>query len=403
MNEPLQPAMIPSGVEPAWILSQLDRAALLLDDGGAVIHANPAAYQLRVRLPAQGEKAFAALVSSLPTTAWDAARQGQRWSGRVRIDAAGVTLAATLTRQPKPSDGIYLATFHENGNGDDARPRTVDQPLALSREQLQQSEKMASIGQLAAGVAHEINNPIGYVHSNLGTLQGYVEGLLNMLDAHERALASGDMIAARTSILALRERLDIDFIINDVPKLLAESREGIERVCKIVQDLKEFSHAGHNEPMRLADLHRGLESTINIVWNDLKYKVRLEKHYGDLPLVECRISEINQVLLNLLLNAGQAIEESGTITVATGTEGEEAWISIADTGCGIPQDALTRIFDPFYTTKPIGRGTGIGLAVAYGIIARHHGRIEVRSRVGAGSMFRVVLPLRQPEAAPAEA
>lgn len=403
MNEPPLPAMISPGVELAWILSQIDRAAVLLDDRGAVIHANPAAYQLRMRLPVQGKDGFAVLLSNLPTTAWDTARQDQRWSGFVRIDAADATLAATLLRQPRPMDGVYLATFHDAAGNDGARAHAGEPPLALSREQLQQSEKMASIGQLAAGVAHEINNPIGYVHSNLGTLQGYVEGLLNMLDAHERALAVGDLIAARAGILALRERLDIDFIINDVPKLLAESREGIERVCKIVQDLKEFSHAGHNEPMRLADLHRGLESTINIVWNEFKYKVRLEKHYGELPLAECRISEINQVLLNLLLNAGQAIEESGTITIATGTEGEEAWISIADTGYGIPQDALTRIFDPFYTTKPIGRGTGIGLAVAYGIMARHHGRIEVRSRVGAGSMFRVVLPLRQPEAVPVEA
>jgi signal transduction histidine kinase len=261
---------------------------------------------------------------------------------------------------------------------------------------LLQSEKMASIGQLAAGVAHEINNPIGYVHSNLGTLQEYIGALFALVEAHEAALQASDPVACREEVRAKRDRLDIDFIIGDLPKLLAESREGIERVTKIVHDLKDFSHTGRDEAMRPSDLHRGLESTLNIVWNDLKYKVRLEKHYGELPLVECHQSEINQVLMNLLINAGQSITERGSIVIATGAENNEAWISIADSGCGIAADALQRIFEPFYTTKPIGRGTGLGLAIAYSIIAKHHGRIEVTSKPGAGSAFRVVLPTVQP-------
>jgi len=149
--------------------------------------------------------------------------------------------------------------------------------------------------------------------------------------------------------------------------------------------------------MRPSDLHKGLESTLNIVWNDLKYKVRLEKHYGELPLVECHQSEINQVLMNLLINAGQAIEHRGSIVIATGAENGEAWISIADTGGGIVPEALQRIFEPFYTTKPIGRGTGLGLAIAYSIVAKHHGRIEVDSGPGVGSAFRLVLPVAQPQ------
>ena len=148
--------------------------------------------------------------------------------------------------------------------------------------------------------------------------------------------------------------------------------------------------------MRPSDLLKGLESTLNIVWNDLKYKVRVEKHYGELPPVECHLSEINQVFMNLLINAGQAIEDRGTILLATGVDGDEAWVSVADSGCGIPEDVQARIFDPFYTTKPIGRGTGLGLAIAYRIVAKHHGRIELSSRPGAGSTFRVVLPVRQP-------
>jgi signal transduction histidine kinase len=163
-----------------------------------------------------------------------------------------------------------------------------------------------------------------------------------------------------------------------------------------VQDLKDFSRSSSSEPMRPADLHKGLESTINIVWNELKYKVQLEKHYGEMPLVECHASEINQVLMTLLINAGQAIGNRGSIVIATGAENDEAWISIADTGCGIAPEALPRIFEPFFTTKPIGRGTGLGLAVAYNIVAKHHGRIEVSSTPGNGSVFRLVLPIVQP-------
>ncbi|MEG3158315.1 ATP-binding protein [Lysobacter zhanggongensis] len=268
--------------------------------------------------------------------------------------------------------------------------------LAGAQEQLLQSEKMASIGQLAAGVAHEINNPIGYVHSNLGTLQEYTGALMALIEGYANALAADDPASARETIRGMRERLDFDFISGDLPQLLAESREGIERVTKIVQDLKDFSRVGRDEPMRPSDLERGLESTLNIVWNDLKYKVRIEKHYGTLPLVECHASEINQVLMNLLINAGQAIGERGTISLATGSEDDEAWITISDSGCGIPEEALQKIFDPFFTTKPIGRGTGLGLAICYSIVAKHHGRIEVSSRVGAGTTFRVVLPVRQP-------
>jgi signal transduction histidine kinase len=268
--------------------------------------------------------------------------------------------------------------------------------LKRSQAKVLHQEKMASIGQLAAGVAHEINNPIGYVHSNLGTLQEYAGALLALIEGYATALAADDPVHSRDTVRDMRERLDFDFIAGDLPQLLSESREGIERVTKIVQDLKDFSHVGRNEAMRPADLEKGLESTLNIVWNDLKYKVRVEKHYSPLPLVECHPSEINQVLMNLLINAGQAIAERGTIVLATGAEDGEAWINISDSGCGIPDESLQRIFDPFYTTKPIGRGTGLGLAICYRIIAKHHGRIEVSSRVGAGTTFRVVLPVTQP-------
>lgn len=386
-----------------WALGETDNAVMLIDGDARISHANTAARMLVDR--AVPGMHWEHLMLLLPDDAWLLARELGRWSGEVKT-ASGVVMAIVLHCGERDGIGCNFMTL------DDASLQNVEQVqlqqrhdelqstyqrLAGTQEQLLHSEKMASIGQLAAGVAHEINNPIGYVHSNLGTLQEYVGALFALIEAHESALQSADPHASREEMRARRERLDVDFIIGDLPKLLAESREGIERVTRIVQDLKDFSYTGRDEAMRPSDLQKGLESTLNIVWNDLKYKVRLERHYSELPLVECHQSEINQVLMNLLINAGQAIENRGTIIIATGAENNEAWISIADTGCGMAPETLQRIFEPFYTTKQIGRGTGLGLAIAYSIIAKHHGRIEVTSQPGAGSAFRVVLPVVQPE------
>ncbi len=268
--------------------------------------------------------------------------------------------------------------------------------LTAAQEKLLQSEKLASIGQLAAGVAHEINNPIGYVHSNLGSLQEYLHSLFALIDAYERALRSPDPRAMIPEIDQTRSRLDIDFISRDLPQLMTESREGIERVTRIVRDLKDFSRSERDESWKLVDLHAGLESTLNIIWNELKYNTTLEKHYGTLPLVECLPSELNQVYMNILINAGKAIGERGTIRVETGHDGDEVWVEIADSGPGMPAEVQQRIFDPFFTTKPVGKGTGLGLSISYGIVTKHHGRIDVDSRIGEGSRFRIVLPVRQP-------
>jgi len=273
----------------------------------------------------------------------------------------------------------------------------ADVRLQAAQERLLQSEKMAAIGQLAAGVAHEINNPIGYVHSNLGSLQEYLHSLFSLIDGYERVLRSPDPKALLPEIDALRERLDIDFISKDLPQLMAESREGLERVTRVVRDLKDFSRTERDDAWKLTDLHAGLESTLNIVWNELKYSAKIEKRYGELPLVQCQPSELNQVFMNLLVNAGHAIGESGVITLSSGVDGETAWIAVADTGPGIAEDVLPRLFDPFFTTKPAGKGTGLGLPISHGIISKHHGRIEVENVPGGGACFRVILPVRQPD------
>jgi signal transduction histidine kinase len=269
--------------------------------------------------------------------------------------------------------------------------------LKGAQEQAIQSEKLASIGQLAAGVAHEINNPIGYVKSNLSALQEYVSQLFTTIDIYTVALNRTGDAATLAEVKEACRRIDFDFLTADVPQLLTESREGIERVCKIVHDLKDFSRNDRGASWVRADVHSGLESTLNIVSNQLKYKAQIIKTFGDLPLIECLPSELNQVFLNVLMNAGQAIADRGIITVSTGQTGDKVWIAIGDDGEGIPADVLPRIFDPFFTTKPVGSGTGLGLAISYGIVTKHHGNIEITSVPGEGTLMRIELPIEQPK------
>jgi PAS domain S-box-containing protein len=276
----------------------------------------------------------------------------------------------------------------------------IEEQLALNQKltniqlQLLQSEKMASIGQLAAGVAHEINNPIGFVKSNLGTLAEYSQVLLKLVkDYSEVEQQLGEPFAARFEALRqTKMAADYDFMVSDLPQLITESREGVDRVGQIVLDLKGFSRASDNE-WRWSDLQAGIESTINVVWNQLKYKVQIIRDYADLPQVFCVASQINQVVMNLLVNAEQAIAEFGHITIRTGVEGEQVYIEIQDDGCGMDESTQARIFEPFFTTKAIGLGTGLGLSIALGIVSRHQGKLELHSEPNVGSTFRLVLPI----------
>lgn len=272
----------------------------------------------------------------------------------------------------------------------------LNNKLSHAHEQLLQSEKLASIGLLAAGVAHEINNPIGYVFSNFNSLNSYLTSLFMILEAYKKAessIAPPDVLA---HIQALKKQADLDFLQEDVVALMRESQEGIVRVRKIVQDLKEFSHVDSKLDWTWMDLHKGMDSTLNIINNEIKYKADVIKEYGQIPDIECISSQINQVIMNLLVNAAHAIgKERGRITIRTGREGEMVWIEIEDTGCGIAKENLSRIFDPFYTTKAAGKGTGLGLSLSYGIIQKHGGHIAVQSEVGKGTVFRITLPVRR--------
>ena len=275
----------------------------------------------------------------------------------------------------------------------------ANQALEQTQTQLLQSEKMASVGQLAAGVAHEINNPVGFVNSNLNTLGGYVDSLLQLIEAYEQAdgIIAADA-ASRERIERIKSEVDLDFLRDDLPSLLKESSDGLDRVKRIVQNLKDFSHAGEGD-WQLSNLQDGLESTLSIVNNEIKYKAQVVREYAQLPPVECLPQELNQVFMNMLVNAAHAIETKGTITVRTGAQDEQVWVEFEDTGKGIAPEHLSRIFDPFFTTKPVGKGTGLGLSLSYSIVQKHRGRIEVASEAGRGTRFRIWIPVARPPAA----
>jgi len=267
--------------------------------------------------------------------------------------------------------------------------------LKQTQSQLLQQEKMASVGQLAAGVAHEINNPVGFIASNLSSLQKYSGRIVEYiaLEAELIGEAKNPELDARQA--EGKKKYKIDYILSDIGDLIEESLEGCERVKKIVQDLKGFSRVDQ-ATRQTVDIHECLDSTINIVWNELKYKARVEKDYQATTPITCFPQQLNQVFLNLLVNAAHAIEKDGLITIKTGQDGDYLMIAVTDNGCGMPPEIVSRIFEPFFTTKEVGKGTGLGLSIVYDIVTKnHHGDIVVDSQVGQGTTFTVRIPYDQ--------
>jgi PAS domain S-box-containing protein len=268
--------------------------------------------------------------------------------------------------------------------------------LEEQQAQLIQAEKMASLGQMAAGVAHEINNPVSYVMSNLGTLDQYVSSLTPLLQLQRELLSNPG--GAHAELLErmgeLWKQEEVDYLLSDMPELIEESLAGTRRIKEIAQSLRSFAREDTGEP-QLVDVNTELASTLKIVWNELKYKCEVKRDFGPLPPVSCHPTQISQVFTNLLVNAAQAIETRGEIRIRTRHEGNEVVVEIADTGKGMTPETISKLFTPFFTTKPRGQGTGLGLSVSYGIIARHKGRIDVQSQPGQGSTFTIRLPCAQ--------
>lgn len=267
--------------------------------------------------------------------------------------------------------------------------------LSQAHHQLIQSEKLAAIGQLAAGVAHEINNPMAFINSNLNTMSDYVKSLLEAIPSYEAMLSSSD--EQQQKLKALREEHDLKYVEEDFPSLLDETREGVSRVKRIVADLKDYSRVDNSE-FEKADIHACLDSTINVAANELRYKADVVKEYGDIPLINCFPHQLNQVFMNLLVNAAQAMDEHGKITIRTQVE-EDQWllIQVSDNGRGVDPENIQKLFEPFFTTKPVGEGTGLGLSLSYSIIQNHLGDLSVDSELGKGTCFTIKLPLELTE------
>jgi signal transduction histidine kinase len=273
--------------------------------------------------------------------------------------------------------------------------------LKHAQSTILQQDKMASIGQLAAGVAHEINNPMGFILSNLNTLEKYLTKLGVFLQLQTEALLastngmSEEFLCLTAEVERQRKQLKIDFMLGDIGDLIHECLDGGQRVKTIVQNLKRFARLDEEE-WKVVDIIEGLESTLSIVWNEIKYKAEVKKEYGAIPSILCNIGQLNQVFMNLLVNAAQAIEGRGEIRITTRCDADDILIEIADTGCGIPHDQLNRIFEPFFTTKEVGKGTGLGLSITYDIIKQHGGEISATSgwSSGRGTIFTIRLPIK---------
>ncbi len=261
------------------------------------------------------------------------------------------------------------------------------------QRRLLQTSKLASIGELAAGVAHEINNPLGFVTSNCNSLTEYVDTLSSYVRRVEEGLLNAGLPVTEESLKALREELDIDFVLSDCPSLLKETLDGLSRVSKIVMDLKTFARVDADQPQS-ANVNDLIKDSLNLVRNETKYKVNVHTDLGQCPEIACYPGQLVQVMTNIFVNACHATPEKGDLRVRSIHRGEKIFIEIQDTGTGISEDIQEKIFDPFFTTKDPGKGTGMGLSIAYGIVEKHGGRLSVDSTIGQGSTFTIELPVK---------
>lgn len=305
-----------------------------------------------------------------------------------KVNAASIQLGVALERRMS----------QQKLTNNYAKLKMMHQQLKQAQNQLIQSEKMGSLGQIAAGVAHEINNPIGFVTSNMDTLHDYCRVFTKLLGYYknlEQVTQNNDkksIVKIIGEIESLKSKEDIDFIIEDLDQVFKESVDGLYRTRDIVSNLKSFARVDEGD-MQEVDINDCLDSTLKIIWNELKYTVDIHKNYGELPIIKCNGGQVSQVFMNIIMNAKHACGEKGRIDLDTTCyDNKEIHIKIKDDGCGMPQAVVDKIFDPFFTTKPVGTGTGLGMSVSYGIIENHKGRIDVTSKEGVGSVFTIVLP-----------
>jgi PAS domain S-box-containing protein len=392
------------------IIQNMNSALVVVDPQGVVGYANPAAERILGASPEElrGASLWRWFEGALRGRLVERTlREGVRFRG-----AEGLIVRGSGERVPIGTSCSPLVDREGVRRGAVVIFQDLTEIKQLQRQVLQ-AEKMASIGQLAAGVAHEINNPMGFIHANLFQLGEYIQDLTRVFEevqALRKACATGslgEVNRAAERVEAIAGEVDADYLLEDCSKAVRESLEGSERIRHIVQDLRAFSHPDGSERSD-ADVNECLDSTANIVWTMMKHVVVLTKEYQDLPRVRCFPMQLKQVFMNLLVNAYQAIEEAGRprageIRLRTRAVPSGVVVEVADDGVGIDAQHLHRIFDPFFTTKEVGVGTGLGLSIAYNIVKRHGGTLRVESEAGAGTRFEIFLPRSGGEDAEGEA
>lgn len=303
------------------------------------------------------------------------------------IEVLQLSVERALERRTLFRDGRRYKQELERRNEELARQKAE---LVRLQAQLVHSETMASLGQLAAGVAHELNNPVGFIYSNAESLSGYTSDLDRLLRAYDEALPPE--LASRVD--SIKREIHFDRLLPDLGSIVADCRDGAQRIREIVLNLRTFSRLDEAELKRV-DIHAGLDATIRLLSQYFSSgRITLTREYGALPLVECFAAQLNQVWMNVLTNAAQAIGSApGEVRITTRMENEAVCVEISDTGTGVSAEVLKRIFDPFVTTKPVGEGTGLGLSISYGIVERHGGQISAKSTVGKGTTFTTLIPL----------
>jgi signal transduction histidine kinase len=304
------------------------------------------------------------------------------------LDVLSISVERALERRALQLTARKYKADLETQNAELSRSKAE---LERLQAQIIHSEKMASVGQLAAGIAHEINNPAGFIYGNMDMLRDHLAHLRKLLAVYDQLVLPPDVAQMVHSV---KVEINYERLMGDLSSIVSDCVEGAERIRDIVQNLRLFSRLDEAE-VKQVDLHEGIDSTIRLLSRYYSSsRVTLRRNYGDLPPISCYAGQLNQVWMNLLVNAAQAVGDEGEVSISTRLE--DAWVvvTISDTGCGIPADQIKRIFDPFFTTKPVGEGTGLGLATSYGIIERHGGTITVKSQVAAGTTFTIKVPIR---------
>ena len=407
-------------VSPTLLLAALEQSSAtvaITDSAGTIIYVNPVftemtgspnsaalGQDLRILMGQNGLISYKEMWETLAAgRQWRADFHNKRINGELFWERASIS--PILDQNGKVTNFLAVKEdITEHKAVEEALERSVAESVQMAtsleflnaelkstQSQMLQREKMASIGQLAAGVAHEINNPIGFVSSNLRSLDKYLKKLTGYLGTLESTF-KGKNPESWQEIKSERKKLKIDFLLEDCNDLIAESLDGSDRVRKIVQNLKTFSRVDQAEE-QLTDLNECLESTIAIVWNEIKYKSKLEKNLNELPDLYCNPQELSQVFTNIIVNAAQAIEKDGFIQIRSWHDEDSIFVAIQDSGKGIPKENLEKIFDPFFTTKAVGEGTGLGMSISYEIVKKHGGDINIDSEVGHGTTFTISLPI----------